>query len=434
MNGSAWKWRWIKKEFVPIPLTEWLKNIPDPRSERKKPHELAEVLICIIIGFLHGKTKLRRIHRWCKGHIECLSQYMPMSAGVPSVSTMSRILSRIDEEMVALAIMNWISGIVETRGIHIAIDGKGLRAAARKIRGERTPYILNAIDVATSLVIGQLAIREKTNEMTAIPELIGMFEIEGSTITIDAIGTTGTIMDIIDEKGGYFLLQVKKNCPLLYDELMDMFDDLEKLKETDVDEFKKVSGKTYSEHKTSEKNRERYEYRKVQYYDGKEWIDHFQSDRPSIQSVGRTSQVRILVVQDMEGNDITPSLEDFLANGSPRQPIVTVGDGFKDVVQQAGLVANRKMTANEMMEYHRNHWAIEDSLHYVLDETFGEDKCTVKKGKNALSVLRKCAYNIARLLQREKPEGRPYIPDVLDDIADNFELAAKYVFRAVPAF
>ena len=194
-----------------------------------------------------------------------------MSAGVPSVSTMSRILSQIDEEMVALAIMNWISGIVETRGIHIAIDGKGLRAAARKIRGERTPYILNAIDVATSLVIGQLAIREKTNEMTAIPELIGMFEIEGSTITIDAIGTTGTIMDIIDEKGGYFLLQVKKNCPLLYDELMDMFDDLEKLKETDVDEFKKVSGKTYSEHKTSEKNRERYEYRKVQYYDGKQF-------------------------------------------------------------------------------------------------------------------------------------------------------------------
>ena len=114
--------------------------------------------------------------------------------------------------MVALAIMNWISGIVETRGIHIAIDGKGLRAAARKIRGERTPYILNAIDVATSLVIGQLAIREKTNEMTAIPELIGMFEIEGSTITIDAIGTTGTIMDIIDEKGGYFYCRLRRTA------------------------------------------------------------------------------------------------------------------------------------------------------------------------------------------------------------------------------
>jgi len=357
-----------------------------------------------------------------------------MPSGVPSVSTMSRILSRVDEEMVSLAIMNWICAIVDTRGIHIAIDGKGLRAAASKIKGERTPYILNAIDVATRLVIGQLAIREKTNETTAIPELIEMLEIEGSTVTIDAIGTTGTIMETIEEKNGYFLLQVKKNCPLLYGELMDLFDGLEKLRENKGDEFEKVSGETYGEHKTSEKNRERYEYRRVEYYDGEEWIEDFQEERPAIKSVGRTSQVRILLVQDNDGNDVTPSLEEFLANGSIRQPVVTVGDGFKDVVQKAGLIANRKMNAEEMMKTHRNHWAIEDSLHYVLDETFGEDKCTVKKGKNALSMLRKCADNIARLLQIESPDGRPYIPDVLDDIADNFELAAKYVFRAVPAF
>ena len=434
MTVSAWKWWWTKNGFVPIPLSEWLKNIPDPRCKRKKPHELDEVLICIILGFLHGKTKLRRIYRWCKGHMEYLRRYMPMPSEVPSVSTMSRILSRVDEEMVSLAVMNWICAIVDTRGIHIAIDGKGLRAAAGKIKGERTPYILNAIDVTTRLVIGQLAIREKTNEMTAIPELIGMLEIEGSTVTIDAIGTTGTIMDSIDEKNGYFLLQVKKNCPLLYDELMDLFDDLGKLRAEKGDEFEEMSGETYGEHKTSEKNRERYEHRKVEYYDGEEWIEHFQEDRPSIKSVGRTSQVRILVVQDADGNDVTPPLEEFLANGSIRQPIVTIGDGFKDAVQKAGLIANRKMSAEEMMKYHRNHWAIEDSLHYVLDETFGEDKCTVRKGKNVLSMLRKCAYNIARLLQMERAEGRPYIPDVLDDIADDFELAAKYIFKAVPAF
>ena len=415
-------------------MSEWLKNIPDPRSKRKKPHELSGILICIILGFLHGKTKLRRIYRWCKSHINELTQYMPLPFGVPSVSTMSRILSMVDAELVSAAVMSWICQLVDTRGKHIAIDGKGLRAAANKINGDRTPYILNAIDVATRLVIGQLAIREKTNEMTAIPELVEMLEIEGSTISIDAIGTTGTIMDAIDEKSGYYLLQVKKNCPLLYDELMDLFDDLKSLRDKDKDEFEKVSGDTYCEHKTSEKNRERYEHRKVEYYDGKEWIGHFQEDRPSIQSVGRTSQVRILEVQDKDGNDITPSLDEFLSNGSARQPILTVGDGFKDIVQKAGLVANRKMNAKEMMEYHRNHWTIENSLHYVLDETFGEDKCTVRRGKNTLSILRKCAYNIARLLQNENPKERPYIPDVLDDIADQFELAAGYIFKAVPAF
>ena len=420
--------------FALLPLAEWLKNIPDPRSKRKKPHELSEILICIIVGFLHGKTKLRRIYRWCKSHIIELRQYMPLPAGIPSVSTMSRLLSSVDEELVSAAVMNWICQVVDTRGKHIAIDGKGLRAAASKINGERTPYILNAIDVATRLVIGQLAIREKTNEMTAIPELVEMLEIEGSTITIDAIGTTGTIMDTIDEKNGYYLLQVKKNCPLLYDELMDLFDDLKVLKEKDKDGLEEVSRKNYCEHKTSEKNRDRYEHRKVEYYDGMEWIEHFQEDRPSIQSVGRTSQVRILAVRDEYGNDITPSLDEFLSNGSVRQPIVTAGDGFKDIVQKAGLVANRKMNAEEMMEYHRNHWAIEDGLHYVLDETFGEDKCTVRKGKNALSMLRKCAYDIARLIQQKNPKDRPYIPDVLDDIADHFELAAEYIFKAIPAF
>lgn len=434
LKKSAWNWRWIKAAFAPLPLSEWLKNIPDPRSKRKKPHELSEVLICIILGFLHGMTKLRRIYRWCRRHTDYLTKYMPLPSGVPSVSTMSRILAGVDEEMVSVAVMNWICQVVDTRGIHIAIDGKGLRAAASKLKNERTPYILNAIDVTTRLVIGQLAIKEKTNEMTAIPQLIDMLEIEGSTITIDAIGTTGTIMEKIDEKDGYFLLQVKRNCPLLYDELMDMFDDLAKLKDKDRDEFEKVSGDTYSEYKTSEKNRDRYEHRKVQYYDGAEWIEHFQEERPCVQSVGRTSQVRVLVVQDADGTDVTPSLEEFLANGSIRQAVVTEGDGFKDVVQKAGLIANRKMNAKEMLEYHRNHWAIEDSLHYVLDETFGEDKCTVRKGKNALSMLRKCAYNIARLLQHEKPEDRPYIPDVIDDIADNFELAARYIFKAVPAF
>ena len=411
-----------------------MKNIPDPRSKRKKPHELDEVLICIILGFLHGKTKLRRIHRWCESHTEYLKQYMPLPSGVPSPSTLSRILSGIDAEMVAIAAMNWICGIVNTKGIHIAIDGKGLRAAASKVRGEGTPYILNVIDTVTRLVIGQLPIREKTNEAAAIPELIEMFNIEGSTVTIDAIGTTETIMDVIEKKDGYFLLQVKRNCPSLYQEIMDLFDDMENLKKKNPDEFKETSGKAYDEYMTREKNRERYEHREVQYYEGKEWIEYFQEERPSIQSVGRTSQTRILVVRDANGNDITPSFEEFLAHGSIRQPIITEGDGFKDVVQKAGLIANRKMTAEEMMNYHRRHWAIEDSLHYVLDETFGEDKCTVRKGKEALSVLRKCAYNIARLIQMENPEDRSYIPDVLDDIADNFDLAANYIFRAVPAF
>ena len=131
---------------------------------RKKPHELAEIFVCIIMGLLAGKTTLRRIVRWCRGHLEDLREHMPFPNGVPSLSTMSRTFAAVDAEMVSLAIINGTGEISDIRGIHIAIDGKGLRVAAHKVRDERTSYILNAIDVASRLVIAQLAIKGKTNE------------------------------------------------------------------------------------------------------------------------------------------------------------------------------------------------------------------------------------------------------------------------------
>ena len=126
--------------------------------------------------------------------------------------------------------------------------------------------------------------------------------------------------------------------------------------------------------------------------------------------------MRILQVQDSQGNDITPSLENFLKEGSRKQPRPASGDSLDDDIQMAGLVSSRVLSAEELMEYKRQHWAVENGLHYVLDEVFGEDKSTIKKGKNTMSVLRRCAYNIARLLQMESFAGREYIPDVIDDV------------------
>ncbi|EOS39361.1 hypothetical protein C808_01782 [Lachnospiraceae bacterium M18-1] len=198
------------------------------------------------MGLLAGKTKLRRIVRWSKRNLAELQRHLPFPNGVPSVSTMSRMLVAVDEEMVALALTNWIGEIYNTRGIHIAIDGKGLRAAARKVREEKTPYILNAIDVASKLVIGQLVIQGKANEMTAIPELMELLEIKGSTITIDAIGATGNILNAIHDNGWEFVLQVKKNCPELYAELMRLFEGLSEDRENDPKGFQDKYGNDYS--------------------------------------------------------------------------------------------------------------------------------------------------------------------------------------------
>lgn len=423
-----------KADFHTRPLIEWLRDIPDPRCSRAKPHELEEIFVCIIMGLLSGKTKLRRIVRWSKRHLEELRKYMPFPNGVPSVSTMSRMLAAVDEDMVSLAIMNWIGEISNTRGIHIAIDGKGLRAAAHKVRDEKTPYILNAIDTASKLVIGQLAIREKTNEMAAIPALVEMIEMEGSTITIDAIGATENIMNAVCNSGGKFVLQIKRNCPALYAELMELFDGLSEDQERDKEEFQNKYGDHYSEITTSEKNRERYEYRKYQSYSDGEGIKAIQEERPHVACVGRLKQVRIMQVQDDSGNDITPCLTDFLKEGSKKQPKPTEGDGIDHDIQWAGLISSKVLNAEELMNFKREHWAVENSLHYVLDEIFGEDKSTIRLGKNTMSVLRKCAYNIVRLLQMEDSEGREYIPDVIDDICDDLGIGFRMIFKSIPSY
>lgn len=358
---------------------------------------------------------------------------MPFPNGVPSLSTMSRMLGEVDADMVSLAIINWTGEISDTRGIHIAIDGKGLRAAAHKVRDERTPYILNAIDVASRLVIAQLTIQEKTNEAATIPALMDLIEMEGSVVTIDAVGATQNIMDAVCNNGGDFVLQVKKNCPALYDELMALFNGLAKEQEAEGEAFQNKYGASYSEARTSEKNRERYEYRECQSYSKADGIRALQEERPHIACVGRTKQVRILQVQDSQGNDITPSLENFLKEGSRKQPRPASGDSLDDDIQMAGLVSSRVLSAEELMEYKRQHWVVENGLHYVLDEVFGEDKSTIKKGKNTMSVLRRCAYNIARLLQMESFAGREYIPDVIDDVCDDLEIGFRMIFQPIPS-
>lgn len=385
------------------------------------------------MGLLAGKTKLRRIVRWCRSHLEELQKYMPFPNGIPSLATMSRILAAVDGEMVSLALINWTGEIFSTKGIHIAIDGKGLRAAAHKVRDERTPYIINAVDTVSRLVIAQLSIGEKTNEAATIPALMDLIGIDGSVVTIDAAGATENIMEAVCNNGGDFVLQVKKNCPALHQELMTLFDGLAAEQGADEKAFHSKYGASYSEVKTFEKNRERYEYRECQSYSDADGMKALREERPHIACVGRSKQVRILQVQDSMGNDITPGLEDFLKEGSRKQPKPVSADSLDDDIQMAGLISSRVLSAEELMKYKRKHWEVENGLHYVLDEVFGEDKSTIRKGKNTMSVLRKCAYNIARLLQMETSFGREYIPDVIDDVCDNLELGFRKIFQPVPS-
>lgn len=264
---------------------------------------------------------------------------------------MSRILSGIDEQLLAIIIMAWMSQITSTRNAIIAIDGKGLRAGTEKIKGRKTPYVLNAINAGTGLVIGHLPIPEKKNEITAIPELLKLLDIQGSIITIDAIGTQTAIMKQIVENGGHYVLQVKKNQLEAYENILAFFDNFR------ISEHVNFREK-YSKEETAEKNRERYEYRQAEVISDPETFRKLAANWPSVRTFGVVRQTRIRIIRDKDGNDVTPDLETFRRKGSFLQPAPTTGDDKKDDTQIIGIISDLDLSAKEILEIERGHWQL----------------------------------------------------------------------------
>ena len=242
---------------------------------------------------------------------------MKLNYGIASPSTITRMLSGIDEELALYAFMEWIGEIVDSKNTHLAIDGKALRGAAEKTKSGTAPMLLNVVETVRGLILAQLPVDSKTNEITVIPELLKLLDIRGSVITIDAIGTQTAIMEQIHEQEGHFVLTVKKNQPDAYEEIHTFLDKLEEeaekkgKSETSDPVMQDYLGK-YEEINQMEKNRDRNEYRTCQICNNASNLTKKQKEWTYVQSIGRIKQVRIPVEKDSQGNDITPTKKEFL--------------------------------------------------------------------------------------------------------------------------
>lgn len=415
-----------------------MKAVPDPTCGRTSKHDHAEVLVCLVTGFLAGRLTIRRSLKWCRKHLEWLRQYLPLKNGVASPSTACRILAGIDEELFALQFTAWIGEIVETRGIHLIIDGKALRAAMEKVKNFRAPMVMNAIDAVTGLVLAQLPLQNKECEITAILELLKVLDIRESTVTIDAIGTQTEIMGQIIRQGGHFVLTVKRNQPQSYEEIekyfRELMEDYGRMKEDSRFQPRHPEMiKVYEEICLKEKNRDRYEIRRYRVCRYPALLTKTQEEWPFIRTVGEAEQIRIPIERDENGNDITPDEETFRKQGSRRKPKPKKGDGEDSDIQITGMISDRELTAEEMGGYKRAHWAVENKLHHVLDDTFREDRSPAKKSKNNLALLRKFCYNLLRIAMiREKRSD--LMTEMMDEFCDDHALIEKYVFRGVKSF
>ena len=416
-----------------------MRMVPDPRCKWKKKHDMAEVLTCLVAGYVTGHTTLRRCLAWCARHQKWLKKMgLGLQNGIASIATVSRMLSGMDEELFLFAFMEWIGEILDTKGLHLAIDGKAVRAAASKVRGMKAPMLLNAVDTATGLVLAQLPIQDKECEITKIPELLKLLDIRGSVITTDAIGTQTSIMEQIRGQGGHFLLMVKKNQPLSYEEIVRQFGELEKDRERVRRESAYRSQypelmEKYDEAASFEKNRDRYENRKYQACSHPDIVSRTRKEWPFLKSVGCARQTRILMIRDADGADITPDEEAFREKGTFRQPKLEAGDHEWADVQTVGLISDMEMAAEEMGRCRREHWTVENRLHHVLDDTFREDRSPAKGSKNNLALIRKFAYNILRLAMLHLSTERP-MTEMMDLFSDDGKLLERYLFKGIESF
>lgn len=401
----------MKRGNKVIELREFFNTIEDPRDIRGKVYPLHYVLSLIIIGFLWGKNDFVNIEHCLKNKKKDLKKIMDITYGIPSHDTMSRLMRIIKEKEMIYAIMDWMAALVKSNHGHIAIDGKGIRAGAEKSRQQRTPYILNAIDVHYKFVIGQISINEKTNEISGIMAILNLLEIRNQTITIDAIGTQTEIINKILDEGGHYVLPVKKNQGTTMDNIAIYMCDLIE------DKLKVKKQPNY----VSEYEEELYEYQESESTHGRmERREYYLSYRVScinkkrfgsVKAVGYVIRTREIPVKNETGEILS----------------------YEKSKDEIAYIMDQKLDVKVFAEYVRNHWKIENSLHWVLDNTFKEDRATIRKG-NALantSLLRKVSYDIIRICKTQEDKSFEYIRD---EFRDNIEKIKEYVIDGIESF
>ena len=344
-------------------IRSYFADLADPRVERTKRHKLLDILVITICAVICGADDWVAIQEFGESKLDWFQEFLDLPNGIPSHDTFGRVFARLNPDQFHTCFMNWIMAASNlTKGQVIAIDGKTLRRSHDKTLGKGAIVMVSAWATANHLVLGQVKVDDKSNEITAVPELLRALDISGCIITTDAMGCQKEIASLIVEGKGDYVLALKDNHPLLSEDVQLLFDDLEE------SQFKAYG---YDVEQTVEKGHGRLETRQC-------WTI---SD-PT-------------VLRGLRG---TPEWESLRCVAKVRARR-TVDD--KTTVEDRYYLSSLDGQAEQLLMATRAHWGIENSLHWVLDIAFREDDSRVRKGHGAqnLATLRHIALN---LLKQEK--------------------------------
>src|SRR5260221_46828 len=324
-----------------ISIRQCFAEVPDPRREHLRLHNLWDIIAITILAVVAGADSWVEVAKYGLCKLEFLETFLELPNGIPAHDTFGRVFALLNPQALQKGFIRWVQAIAEaTFGRLVAIDGKTARRSFDKAEGKGPLHMVSAWASENRLLLGQRACDSKSNEITAIPELIKTLEISGSVVTIDAMGCQKDIAATIQEAGADYVLAVKDNQPTLHDDIRHVFSE-----GLDND----FADMEHHSHRTEEKGHGRVETRIYHIVGVPETLAEKHPDWKGLRSLG-------MVYSERQEGDKEASMETrvFITSMPPKVKM------FSRAVP--------------------NHWSIETSLHWVFDINFREDENRLPQG------------------------------------------------------
>jgi predicted transposase YbfD/YdcC len=345
---------------------QFFSVLPDPRKVRNQQYSLFDIISTAILAILCGYEDWEDVSLWAEEHLDWLQPLGICIEGAPSHDTYSRFFRYLDPEVMEECFIKWTQSLVgKIEGV-VAIDGKTLRGSGEKASDLDAIHMVSAFATQNEIILGQLKTAGKGKELEGIKLMLELLDLEGTTVTIDAGGCHKEIAEIIRSKNADYILGLKGNQGTLLAEVENFFTQMLAMSKN---EWENECDCDYFE--SEEKSRNRKEKREVWATSELEWLPQC-GDWKDLKSISCVRSTRTISEQTS--------------------------------VELRFYITSKQANAEKLGKGIRDHWGVENKVHYVLDVVYEEDKCRVRKdhGAENLSVMRRAVQNMVKLEKTRK--------------------------------